>query len=273
MLLSNILLTLGVAALSLGLRTVRHPWVQKLGAIGILVTSYLAGHLLTGSWVFGLVCALSWFFLPWLDLLTRIRKLSLPLERPLVHTPPPNAETFPELRELTADLEDEGFEHVDDMGWQWEEYRQFFRIFHKADERAQAAICLVEQHEVSFYFLTISSRGKDGTLWTTWNYPFPYSLKLVPQWRVNRPGAEQTFYELMESHRQWLRVKGVAQTSLQEIDPEAIQAEIQRDLQTQVTHNLNEGVLVRIATGEVQYTWRGLVFLWVQFLRDLLRVS
>ena len=64
-----------------------------------------------------------------------------------------------------------------------------------------------------------------------------------------------------------------AQTSLQEIDPEAIQAEIQRDLQTQVTHNLNEGVLVRIATGEVQYTWRGLVFLWVQFLRDLLRVS
>jgi hypothetical protein len=61
--------------------------------------------------------------------------------------------------------------------------------------------------------------------------------------------------------------------SLQELNPEEIQNEIQRDLRTQVAHNLSEGVLVRNHTGEVHYTWRGLVFLWVQFLRDLLRVS
>lgn len=273
MLSTNLLLTLGIAAFSLGLRTCHHPWLQKLGAIGILATSYLVGHLLTGSWIFGVLCVVSWFFLPWLDLLTRIRNLSLPLERPLVHRPPPSREIFPMLQELTNEVEDEGFEHVDDMGWEWEEYRQFFRVFTKADERAQAAICCVEQQDVAFYFLTLSSRAKDETLWTTWNYRFPYSLKMAPQWRVNRASGEQSFFQLLESHRHWLRVKGVAQMSLQKPNPEEIQAEIQRDLQLQVAHNLSEGVLIRNPTGEVQYSWRGLIFLWVQFLREMLRVS
>lgn len=273
MLFSNLLLTLGVAALSFGLRTFRHPYLQKLGAIGILVASFLGGQWLTGSWVFGVACVLSWFFLPWLDLLTRIRKLNLPLERPLIHQPPPNSESFPELRELTSDVEEEGFEHVEDLGWEWEEYRQFFRVFYKTGERTQAALCLVEQEEVAFHFLTLSSRAKDGTVWTTWNYPFPCSLKLVPAWRVNRPRGEQTFFQLAESHRHWLMTEGVVEESLQDLDPEALQAEIQGDLRMQVAHNLSEGVLIRKETGEVQYSWRGLVFLWVQFLRDLLRVS
>jgi hypothetical protein len=66
----------------------------------------------------------------------------------------------------------------------------------------------------------------------------------VPQWRVNRPGGEQSFLQLLESHRHWLRVQGVEAESLQELDPEDLQAEIQRDLQTQVAHNLSEGVLM-----------------------------
>ncbi len=27
--------------------------------------------------------------------------------------------------------------------------------------------------------------GADGTIWTTWNYPFALNLKLAPEWRTN----------------------------------------------------------------------------------------
>src|SRR5882672_8654632 len=90
-------LILGVLAATMALRTYRHPVLQKLGALGVMATSYLTGYLLTGSWLIGAICAAMWLMLPWLDLLTRIRKLTLPREKNLRHRPPPGAQVFPLL--------------------------------------------------------------------------------------------------------------------------------------------------------------------------------
>jgi hypothetical protein len=139
--------------------------------------------------------------LPWLEILTRIRKLTLPPEKDLRHKSPPNAEIFPALHDLTEEMEGESFEHVEDAGWDWDDYNQFFRLFYKPVDRTQAAICLIDQHDVAFFYMSISSRAKDGRIWTTWNYPFSYSLQLVPQWRVNRLRGDQTFLEIYESHK------------------------------------------------------------------------
>jgi hypothetical protein len=270
---SHLLLILGVAVLSVALRSFRPVFVQKLGAIGILCTSFLVGTLLCGHWVFGVGLAASWLMLPWLEILTRIRKLTLPLERKLRHRAPPNSEVFPELNEVTAEVEGEGFEHVDDTGWDWEDYQQFFRLFYKGEERAQCAICLIDQQSVAFHYLSISSRAKDGTIWTTWNYPFSYSLKLVPQWRVNRLRGDKTFLEIHESHRSFLSDHGVTLDDLEPLDPETMQQEIQKDLRSQITHNIAAGVLTQNSEGEIRYSWRGMFFIWTQFLRDLVRLS
>lgn len=271
--LSNFLMIAGAAVLSVSLRSFRHPIMQKLGAIGVLATSFLFGYLLTENWVGGVACASIWLLLPWLELLTRIRRLTLPLERLLNHQSPPNSHRFPALGEITEEVEGESFEHVDDAGWEWDQTRQFFRLFYKADERAQAAICLVDQREVTFYYLSLSSRASDGTIWTTWNYPFSYSLKLVPQWRVNRLRGDQTFLQLLESHRSFLLRNGIAASTLEVLDAQRIPQEIQRDLRAQIAHNVSQGVLTETGSGEVRYSWRGLFFLWVQFLRDLVRIS
>lgn len=271
--LFDFLIILGVAALSLGLRTVPHAVPQKLGAIGVLVTSFLIGWRFTGQWIAGLVCALSWFLLPWLEILTRVRKLTLPLEKNLRHKHAPNTTAFPALGELTDEIESEGFEHLEDCGWDWEEYQQFFRLFYKPADRAQAAVCLIDQHSVAFYYLSVSSRAKNGKVWTTWNYPFSYSLKLVPQWKVNRLRGDKTFLQLHESHRDFLRANGVIPEDLEPLDPASIQEEIQQDLRAQITHNLAAGVLTRTDSGHVRYSWRGLIFIWLQFVRDLVRLS
>ena len=270
--LFGLFLTLGVAVLSVALRSYQSPASQKIGAAGILVSSFLAIYFLTGNWVLGLVIAMSWLFLPWLEILTRIRNLRLPREKTLRPKSPPSAEVFPTLNEITTEIESEGFVHVNDAGWDWEDYRQFFRLFYKEEDRAQAMICLNEQNDLSFYYLRISSRTKDGTIWTTWNYPLSYGLKLTPHFRINRQRPDQSFWQLYQSHRQLLRLQNVQTNVIDPLDDVRIQHEIENDLREQIAHNLKKGVLTQTAGGEIKYSWRGMIYLWCQFLVDLVRL-
>ena len=269
----SILLILGVATLSIALRTFHSGVLKKLGALGILATSFLVGYLPTGNIGLGAICAVSWFLLPWLEILTRIRRLRLPLEKNLRHKMPPSREDFPALEELSAEIEEEGFEHVEDTGWDWEDYQQFFRLYYRGEDRSQAAICMIDQGDISFFYLSVSSRAKDGTILTTWNYPFSHSLKLVPQLKINRLSSDRTFFELYESHKAFLGRNSVPTDQLDDVAPDQIQDKIQKDLRAQVTHNIAKGVLTQTAEGQIRYSWRGLFFLWLQFLRDLVRLS
>ena len=270
---SNLLLILGVGAFSFSLRTCNAIIFQKIGTFGILATSFLIGWLFTGYWIVGAILGSSWLLLPWLEILTRVRRITLPIDKSLRQKTPPNAQTFPALDELTDEIEGEGFEHVEDAGWDWDDYQQFFRLFYRSEHRTQAAVCLIDQNDVAFFYLSLSSRAKDGRVWTTWNYPFSYSLKLVPQWRVNRVRGDQSFLGLHESHRDFLRNNGIIVEDLEPLDPEKMQTEIAKDLRSQITHNLTAGVLKQNAAGEVRYSWRGLFFIWFQFLRDFVRLS
>ncbi len=112
--LFGLFLTLGVAVLSIALRSFHNSYSQKAGAFGILVATFLAVFFITSSWVLGIAAAVSWLFLPWLEILTRIRALRLPKEKQLRPKNPPSSDTFPALREITREIEDEGFMHVGD---------------------------------------------------------------------------------------------------------------------------------------------------------------
>src|SRR5216110_1193230 len=270
--LFGVFLTLGVAMLSVGLRSFQNSYSQKAGALGILVASYLAIYFITGSWVLGLAAAASWLFLPWLEILTRIRTLRLPKEKQLRPKSPPSASLFPGLDDISREIESEGFAHVTDAGWDWEDYRQFFRLFYKGDDRAQATICLNEQHDLSFYYLRISSRAKNGLIWTTWNYPLSYGLKLTPQFKINRQRPDQSFWQLYQSHREFLRQNQVEMSVIDPLDEDRIQLEVENDLRDQIAHNIKKGVLKSTPDGEVKYSWRGMVYLWCQFLLDLVRL-
>jgi hypothetical protein len=269
--LFGLFLTLGVAVLSVALRSYQTSFAQKAGALGILVSTFLAIYFLTGNWVTGLIAAVAWLFLPWLEILTRIRALRLPKEKALRPKRPPSEDVFPTLEELTKEVEGAGFKHISDAGWDWEDYRQFFRLFYKDEDRAQATICLNEQNDLSFYYLRISSRARD-VIWTTWNYPLSYGLKLTPHFRINRQRPDQSFFQLYQSHKQFLRQNDVQPSVIDSMDEERIQLEIENDLREQIAHNIEKGVLKSASDGEVKYSWRGMVYLWCQFLLDLVRL-
>jgi hypothetical protein len=55
--------------------------------------------------------------------------------------------------------------------------------------------------------------------------------------------------------------------------PEQIELGIQRDMETQIAHNIAKGLLLPAEEKTVRYSWRGMLFIWFQFLRDFVRLS
>ena len=85
--------------------------------------------------------------------------------------------------------------------------------------------------------------------------------------------SDRTFFQIYQSHLDFLRENNISVSQLEELNAEQIQIEIQKDLRAQIAHNLAQGVLMEAGGGKIRYSWRGLFFIWIQFLRDLLRLS
>ena len=100
----------------------------------------------------------------------------------------------------------------------------------------------------------------------------PMGLKLSPAFRINRQRPDRSFWQLDQSHREFLRRNRVDPADIEPLDEEQIQTDIEKDLRDQIAHNIHKGVLKQTATGDVKYSWRGMIYLWCQFLVDLVRL-
>jgi hypothetical protein len=270
--LASLLLVLGIAVLGMAFRSFANPAFQRLGILCILATSFLIGYLPSGSWICGVIVASIWVFLPWLDILTKIRVLKMPVERQIRHKNPPNRELFPNLDELTVEIEAQGFEAVDDVGCDWETQEQFLRIFHREADQTQAAVCLIDQGDIAFYYVSVMTRTSDDQQFTTWNYPFSYSLKFLPKNHILRVKPDSPFKEMCAAHEKLLRKAQIAPDQIKQLDPDQIRDLLQQDLVAQIRHNVRAGLLTPVDNEKVRYTWRGMVYLWLQFLWDFVRL-
>ena len=201
---ASALLICGVAVLGMAFRTFKNGLAQRLSLLCVLAASFLLGYLPTRSWLLGLLVASVWLLLPWLEILTRIRGARLPVDRVIRPRTPPSHERFPNLEDLTEEVEAEAFQVVDDVGCDWDTQRQFLRLFHRASDQTQAAVCLVDQDDIAFYYITLVTRARDGQVFTTWNYPFSYSLKFGPENHVLRVRAEASFSSICQAHQNFL---------------------------------------------------------------------
>lgn len=270
--ISDFLIVAGAAVFSFALRSYRHPVLFRLGTLGIVVTSFLAGWILGGQFWLGVGLAASWFMLPWVEILSRVRKLRLPADRVLSERRPPLRTEFPDLASISNDIESEGFEHVSDVGCEDASLRQFYRVFNNPDARSQAFICLAEQGDFTFFYLSVTSRLPGGRVFLTWNYPFCYGLKFSPTTELNRVQGLYPFAGIFAAHRGFLRDHGITDNALAEMQDPAILEAMQNDFRAQIRHNLDLGLLREDGEQTIRYTPRGMIFLWLQFLRDLLRV-
>jgi hypothetical protein len=269
--ISEICIVAAAGFLSVGLRSFQSQACFRIGTLGFIATSFLAGWLLGGSMILGAIFASTWFLLPWLEILTRVRRLRLPLHRPLEKCTPPPSSRFPDFSTLSDEMEDLGFEYEDDVDWSHDETRHFYRLFYNSEKRVSASICLLEQDRFSFFYVTFTSRAADGRVFMTWNYPFSYGMHLLPQTILNKVDEELSVEELALSHIDFLSHQ--SQLELIALEAGSLRTEIERDLRTQLEHNLARGILVRDKNEMIRYSVRGMFFLWGQFLREFVRFS
>lgn len=267
-------MVIGLIVLAAALRSARTPALRKLGAVIFLAASFSLMYFLTRHSVVGGCSGVAfWLFLPWVELLTRIRRMRLPLDNRLSQVPIPDPLFFPNAPEASAAMEDAGFEHVSDCGWQWDGMHQFFRLFWHPEERAVAAICLCEQSDVAFAFITITSCDAEGKIWRTTNFPFAPTLRCPPNVRWNHVPCERNcFHQILRDHRQYLRRLKIPPQQLQMPDPEDLQDSLEREMRRQVAHNLAAGIIRLTGDGHFCYSKRGLFFLWGQFIKDMARL-
>lgn len=272
--MTELLIVGGVLAFSFALRSSRRRLVRKAGALGILASTFLAFYLFTGSIAAGFGGLLLWFLLPWLELLTRIRRLRLPMGKTLESEAPPGSARFPELRGFTAEIEAEGFEHVADKGWDWDGLHQFYRLFYHPETREQAAICLTEQDGVSWASLALTSRVPRGMVYRTTNLPFSSPMKMPPEVSLRQLPEADGFPELLEAHRYWMEALAYLPEDFVEEDPEALGGLIEQETGRQIRHNLDAGIIKPgEAAGTFRYSWRGLIYLYCQLVKDMVRMS
>ena len=55
-------------------------------------------------------------------------------------------------------------------------------------------------------------------------------------------------------------------------DPEEIENSIEVEMRRQVDHNLAAGLIELTSDGHFRYSMRGLLFLWGQFVKDMVRL-
>lgn len=266
------LIVVGLIVLAVALRTGRSKYLRKLGAFTFLAASFCALYFSTDCVMWGVAGVVLWFFLPWIELLTRIRSMRLPLENRLTHETIPNPSFFPNALEAAAAMEEAGFEHVSDCGWQWDGMHQYFRLFWNPEERAVAAVCLCEQSDVAFAFISVTSQDCSGRIWRTTNFPFAPTLRCPPDVRWNHvPCGRNCFHHILRDHQQYLTRLNIPSSQLRVPDPEEIEQSIEGEMRRQVDHNLATGIIRLTGDGHFQYSKRGLLFLWGQFLKDMVR--
>lgn len=256
-----------------GCRTFANRYVIKLGWIALLAASYLGGHFISGGshWV-GATAVAMWFLLPWLEIVGRVRKLRFPIKSEVKNRFPPSRQVFPDLDALSNEAEKAGFEEIQDTGWTWDETEHFMRLFYHCDRRVQAAISLAQQGDFAFSYVSLTSRTTDGLTVTTSNYPFSFTMKFSPKHLVNRYVGAESMDDLLTSHERFLARNNVKPEELAEQNPEQLPNYLERDMISQINHNISARIIEPVGNGLFRYSWRGCVFLWVQVVKDMIRV-
>jgi len=273
--MENFLIVLGIWLAGHALRTFALAWLRKTGALLYLAATYAAGYFVAGGSHLAGGCAVAgWFLLPWLEIILRVRTMRLPLNKTLSNRFPPSRDEFPHLKELTAEVEDAGFEMVEDTGWDGGEVRQFLRLFYLPESRVQAALSLNQQRGAAIVYFSLTTRSIDGRTWTTTDYPFSNTMQQPPGVHVQRVAWAGSIAGLLKAHVSWVEKCGLnLPQDAVDVDSSTLTERLSGELQHQIRHNLSTGIIKESGEGTFRYSWRGCFYLWRQFVKDLVKLA
>ena len=268
--MENYLLVAGVVVLGMALRSIHSPILSRLGLLCYPLAAYLLGYFVLGTVWWGVLLTVTVILVPIVRVVINAFSVCVQSNLELISCPPPPPIDFPDLENITEQIEKAGFEYVSDIGSIPESgFRIFYRTFLDSSARVQANICLIEQENISFFYVTFCSRLSGGRRVLTWNYPFPYELEFSPQTLVKRT-TNESVPEQLNLHKKILEDN--AQDGVASIGRTSLAGDISDAFSEQIHYNLSAGILKRIAgdDGNMRYTLRGFFFLVRQFIKSFI---
>jgi hypothetical protein len=97
-------------------------------------------------------------------------------------------------------------------------------------------------------------------------------MQYSPTQRINRHFHAESMADLLATHEDFLQSQAIDLEDRLPLDTEQLPAYIERDMSTQIDHNLNAGLIEVIGEGEFRYSWRGCFYLWFEIVKDMVRV-
>jgi hypothetical protein len=247
----SLLIIIGLLFLAVALRTARTSWLKKMGAVAFLITTFFIGYFLCDKICVG----------------------RLPMENRLIYKDFPNLAFYPNASETEAAIHQAKFTHATDCAWDWSGMRQHLRLFAASDCRSIASLCLCEQSDVVFSFVSISSLGVDGRLWRTTNYPFATTLKSPDHLTWNSVSCRTIcFAKIWKSHCSFLAKNGVTKEQLSHQNLEHLDELLEAELDETIAYNIEKGIIEFAENNSFCYSKKGLFFLWGQFIKDMVRL-
>jgi len=176
-----------------------------------------------------------------------------------------NLKNFPNAPEQISTLEESGYEHIRNCGWNLGGMDQRYQLFWNAETKSVATLCLCEQSNITFTYLTITSRDILDGVWRT--------LKPAPRVHSNQVSCtHECATKLLIDHEYFLYQQGFVDDDLSIPDPDDLEDQIETELRHQIEFNLQSGIIKTTGDGHFRYTVRGLFFLWKQFVKDMIRL-
>jgi hypothetical protein len=255
------------------MNTRRALW-RKLGMTLVWAASAVGAYCLTGSLIVAMTMLLAWIFFPIWEMVFVLRQLRVPRHRGLADARAPR-DAARELDEVSVELREAGFEHLDECRLSPSDHEQYYRIFDRGDGRVQATIGYIAQGAVGFHFLAFGSQGLDGRRWVTWDYPLTYGLSMPPNFALYRVLHSENVADLYQAHLDFLATNGVKEADIVAGEKTSLAARgrLEQTLNQQIEHNISRGYLEPSANSETEnfsYSWRGTIYVAGQILRDLL---
>jgi hypothetical protein len=247
---------------------------RKLGMSLIWLASAVAAYFLTGSIVMAIIMLVAWIFFPVWEMIFVLRQLRVPRHRGLTDARAPR-DDFHELSEITTEMQEAGFQQLDECRLTPSDHEHYYRIFDRPDGLTQGTIGYIAQGAIGFHFVAFTSNSKDGRRWVTWDYPLTYGLSMPPSFALYRALHCENVADLYQAHLDFLEVNGVKNEQLVETEktPQAARARLELTLNQQIEHNISRGFLAPAAGPNPEnfsYSWRGTLYVAGQILRDLI---
>ena len=269
----DLIIIIALISLAIGLRLSKGRLCKKLGAFVFVISMGYVGYSITHCWIGVVGFAILWALAPFLFIYLKNSKKQYPITpRTLKNHSQIDEAFFPHASSYRVQLEDLGFENIDEQSWQWLDAQQHHRFLWHPEYNTIASICLCEQEKIAFCFIIFYSELADGTTIKTTNYPFSSPLVHPPHshW-THVPCEEKHIPAILKTHRATIQKNNTTPCSVILPDPDSIAEKWCNELKGQAHYNLSKK-LIKSDEEQFTYTIRGYVYLWAQAMKDFVRL-